>query len=120
MPRGKAIRTIRAVGIGIGVLIVLLLLVVAFFPWNWLRGPASRELSAQLQRPVAIAALHGSLFWHPHLQVRGLTIGNPAWAGGGQMVSVERIDLQLRFWPLLRGEIVLPRVALIRPDVRLY
>lgn len=121
MAMSKALsRTVKGIAIGIGCLIVLLLLVVAFFPWNHLRRPLSRMLSADLQRQVNIAALHGSLFGHPHVQVRGLTINNPAWAGGGQMVSIERIDLELRFWPLLRGEIVLPKVALIRPDVRLY
>lgn len=113
-------RALKAIGIAVGVLIVVLLLVIAFFPWNRLTGPASRLLSAQLQRPVHIGSLHGSLFWRPHIQVTGFTIGNPAWAGGGQMVSIERIDLQLRFWPLLAGDIVLPRVALVRPDVHLY
>lgn len=46
------------------------------------------------------------MWGHPHVKVTELTIGNPARAGGGQMVSVQRIDLELRFWPLLRGEIV--------------
>ncbi|MHB8813791.1 MAG: AsmA family protein, partial [Steroidobacteraceae bacterium] len=110
----------KGIGIGIGAVIALLLLIVAFFPWNRLRGPLSHALSADLHRRVSIGALHGSLFGRPHVQVSGLTIGNPAWAGGGQMVSIQRIDLELRFWPLLRGEIVLPKVALIRPDVRLY
>lgn len=112
-------RTVKGIAIGIGCLIVLLLLVVAFFPWNHLRGPLTRALSSDLHRQVSIAALHGSLFGHPHIQVSGLTISNPAWAGG-QMVSVQRVDLELHFWPLLRGEIVLARVALIRPNVRLY
>jgi AsmA family protein len=121
MSRGNAISgTAKGIGIGIAVLILVLVLVVAFFPWNRLRGPVARAVSADLGRPVSIAALHGSLFGHPHVQVSGLTIGNPAWAGGGQMVSIQRIELQLRFWPLLRGEIVLPRVVLIRPEVRLY
>lgn len=120
MARGKAVpRTVKVIGISVGALIVLVLLVIAFFPWNWLRGAATRTLSADLHRNVGIAALHGSLWGHPHVQVTGLTISNPAWAGGGQMVSVQRIDLELRFWPLLRGEIVLPKVALIRPDVHL-
>ena len=98
----------------------MLLLVVAFFPWNRLRGPLSRTLSADLNRQVSIGALDGSLFGHPHIRVSGFAISNPAWAGGGQMVSIQRIDLQLRFWPLLRGAIVLPKVALLRPVVRLY
>jgi uncharacterized protein involved in outer membrane biogenesis len=113
-------RTLKWIGIGIGALIIVLLLVIAFFPWNWLRGPVSRTLSADLHRQVRIGALHGSVFWHPHVQVSGLTISNTAWAGGGQMVSIPRLDLQLRFWPLLRGEVVLPQVTLIRPMVRLY
>lgn len=113
-------RLLKWIGIGIGVLIVVVILVIAFFPWNRLRGPVSRTLSANLHRQVSIGALHGSVFWHPHVQVSGLTISNPAWAGGGEMVSIERLDLQLRFWPLLRGEIVLPKVTLLRPVVRLY
>lgn len=121
MVQGKVIpRILKGTGIAIGVLIVALLLVAAFFPWNRLREPLSRTLSADLDRQVNIEALHGSLFWQPHVQVTGLTISNPAWAGGGQMVSIERIDLELRFWPLLAGEIVLPKVVLIRPVVRLY
>jgi len=122
MAKGRAAtsRALKAIAIAVGALIIILLLVIAFFPWNRLTGPVSRELSAQLQRPVHIASLHGSLFWRPHVRVTGLTIGNPSWAGGGQMVSVERIDVQLRFWPLLVGDIVLPRVALTRPDVHLY
>jgi uncharacterized protein involved in outer membrane biogenesis len=119
--QSKAVsRTIKGIGIGIGVLIAVLVLIIAFFPWNKLRGPVSRMLSADLGRTVTIAALHGSLFGHPHVQVSGFTIANPAWAGGGLMVSIQRIDLQLRFWPLLWGKVVLPRVTLIRPDVRLF
>ena len=113
-------RILKWIGIGVGVLIVAVILVIAFFPWNWLRGPVSRTLSADLHRQVSIGALHGSVFWHPRVQVSGLTISNPAWAGGGQMVSIQRLDLQLRFWPLLAGEIVLPKVMLLRPIVRLY
>lgn len=121
MLRGTPIsRALKVTGIAIGAVIVVLVLVVAFFPWNKLTGPVSRAMSAQLQRPVHIAALHGSLFWRPHVQISGLRIGNPAWAGGGEMVAVDRIDLVLRFWPLLAGEIVLPRVALIHPVVHLY
>lgn len=121
MAQGKALsRTIKGIAIGIGTLIIVLVLILAFLPWNRLRGPVARALSADLGRPVTIAALHGSLFWHPRVQVTGFTIGNPAWAGGGQMVSIERIELELRFWPLLRGAVVLPRVALIQPDVRLF
>ncbi|HTV49809.1 MAG TPA: AsmA family protein [Steroidobacteraceae bacterium] len=114
-------RTLRPIGIGIAVLLLLLLLAIAFFDWNWVRGPLSHAISARIHRPVSIAALHGALFSpHPHVRVSGLEIGNPAWAGGGQMLSIEQLDIQFRFWPLLTGKLVLPRVTVLRPDVRLY
>src|SRR6185312_5919617 len=120
MPHGKPVsRLLLGIGIGIGTLIIVLLLVITFFPWNRLRGPLAHVLSADLHRQVGITALHGALWGHPHIQVTGFTVSNPAWAGGGQMISIQRIELELRFWPLLRGAIVLPKVALIRPDVRL-
>jgi AsmA family protein len=105
----------------IGTLIVAIVLLLAFFDWNWLRGPVARAISARIHRPVRIARLHGTLFSrHPRVQVTGLEIGNPAWAGGGQMVSIERLAIQFRLRPLLAGKLVLPRVSVIRPDVRLY
>src|SRR5690349_8734405 len=107
MPRGKTVSRIAiGIGIGIGTLIVVLLLVITFFPWNRLRGPLTHTLSADLHRQVGIATLHGSLWGHPHVEVTGFTISNPGWAGGGQMISIRRIELELRFWPLLRGAIV--------------
>jgi len=77
-------RALKIIGTVVGAVIIVLLLVIAFFPWNRLRGPVSRAMSAQLQRPVHIAALHGSLFWGPHVQVRGLTIGNPSGPAAGR------------------------------------
>jgi len=60
------------------------------FQWNWLRGPLAQVISARLHRPVTIA---GDLdvhpwSWTPSASVERLSIGNPAWAGGGTMVRI--------------------------------
>lgn len=105
----------------LGGVVVAVVLLLALFDLNWLRGPIARAASARIDRPVSIAALHGALISaHPHVEVTGLQIGNPAWAGGGQMVRIDRLEIQFRFWPLLAGRLVLPRVSIIRPEVRLY
>ena len=103
---------------------VVALLVV--FDWNWLRGPVGRYASARLQREVVIA---GDLRVHPwsfspKVEAYGLRIGQPAWAktldpGGPPMARVDRVALQIKLLPLLRGQVILPFLALDRPDVRL-
>lgn len=63
MALGKAIAGIlKWIGIVVGALIVVLLFVAAFFPWNRLRGPAERALSADLQRQVSIGALGAPIY----------------------------------------------------------
>lgn len=96
------------------------------FDWNWLRGPLGRYASAQMQREVAIT---GDLRVHPwsfspKAEAYGVRIGQPAWAkdvdsAAGQMARVERIAVQIKILPLLRGDVILPFLALDKPDVRL-
>lgn len=115
--------------IGIGSALALTAAIVAFlviFDWNWLRGPLGRYASAQMQREVAIT---GDLRVHPwsfspKAEAYGVRIGQPAWAqkvdpAAGQMVQLQRIAVQIKILPLLRGDLIMPFVALDRPDVRL-
>lgn len=103
--------------------IVLFLLI---FDWNWLRGPIGRFASARLQREVVIA---GDLRVHPwsfspKAEAYGLRIGQPGWAKAvdpraGQMAEVQRVAVQIKILPLLRGQVILPFVAIDKPVVRL-
>lgn len=96
------------------------------FDWNWLRGPVGRYASARLQREVAIT---GDLRVHPwsfspKAEAYGVRVGQPSWArsvdpDAGQMAQVQRIAVQIKILPLLRGQVILPFLAVDRPDVRL-
>jgi len=103
--------------------------VVAFlviFDWNWLRGPVGRYASAQMQRDVAIT---GDLRVHPwsfspKVEAYGVRIGQPTWAktvdpDPSPMARVQRIAFQIKILPLLRGQMILPFLAIDRADVRL-
>lgn len=119
----------RRARIGIGSALVLVAAIVAFlviFDWNWLRGPIGRYASAQLQREVAIT---GDLRVHPwsfspKAEAYGIRVGQPAWAKGvdpeaGQMAQVQRLAVQIKILPLLRGDVILPFLAIDKADVRL-
>jgi uncharacterized protein involved in outer membrane biogenesis len=52
--------------------------------------------------------------------LNGLTLGNPPWEAGRPMAKIERTEIKLKLLPLLKGEVILQRVALLKPDVYLH
>ncbi|HEV2363970.1 MAG TPA: AsmA family protein [Caulobacteraceae bacterium] len=117
---GHPVRTALAI-IG-AALVAAIALFVIFFQWNWLRPPLAAWLSAQLHRPVRI---EGDLrvrpwSWRPTASVEGLSIGQPRWAGGGDLLRLQRLSLGWRWKNLLFGPAILPFVELDRPALDLF
>lgn len=101
------------------VLIATVVVVLSILDWNILRGPISRFASERTGREVAIDGdldVH-ILSWKPSATVNGLRIGNPAWAGKGRMAEIRRLDVQIELLPLLRGQVILPRLAVDQPNL---
>jgi uncharacterized protein involved in outer membrane biogenesis len=106
----------------VAALVVGLVLFAALFDWNLARGPLARLIGRHIDRPVSIDGdLRVALLsLHPSVSVSGLTIGNPDWAGGGQMAHIGQLTLELQLASLLKGQIVLPLVDIRGPDLYLY
>jgi uncharacterized protein involved in outer membrane biogenesis len=101
------------------VLAIALVLFFAFFEWNWLRGPAGRYASNKLEREVRITGdLDVKLFSRtPRITADGITVRQPAWAGSGYMAELQRLTVEVELFPLLRGEVRLPLLAVDQPKV---
>jgi len=108
----------RAAGYGAiaAAVVVALVILVAFFPWNALRGPLASYLGHRLQRTVAI---DGDLRVHPGLTTRieidGLSIGNAAWSDIQPMAHAQRMALTFGLRSLLH--VTPDTVALSEPNV---
>ena len=115
-------RTLRWTAVGLGALVAIVVLALAFMDWNLLKHPLERVASAKSGRTVTIAGDLGAHIWSwtPTVTVNGLTIGNPPWEAGRPMAKIERVELRLKLLPLLKGDVILPRVALLKPDVYLH
>lgn len=115
-PSGKAMTWIG------GVMVVLVLGVAVFlawFDWNKMRGPIGRFASARIHRTVVIDGdlkVH-LLTWTPTATVDRVRISQPAWAGPGQMATVERAKVSIRLLPLLKREVFIPLIQLDKPNV---
>ena len=100
-------------------LILALLLVLYFLDWNQFRGPIGRYLSDRYDREVRIDGnLQVKLFSRqPRIDVENLYIGNPDWVKQKQGANIRQARVELRLFPLFRGDLILPIVQIDRPDV---
>lgn len=105
-----------------GAVIAAIVVFLLIFDWNWLRGPIGRYASEKSGRTVVLAGdLKVKLLtWTPRVEINGLRVGNPAWAPRGNMAEIERLTMAARWMPLLSGRLVMPLVAVDRPNVALY
>lgn len=114
-------RALAGTGGVIAVVLGAFVLFLAFFDWNYLRGPISRFASMKTGREIAILGDLdvNALSLQPSATVRKIRIGNPAWAGKAPMAEVERLDVQIKVLPLLLGRVDLVRLELDQPDATL-
>jgi uncharacterized protein involved in outer membrane biogenesis len=113
---------LRWIAISLGGLVVILILALAFMDWNLFKHPIERAASAKSGRTVTIAGdLNVHIWsWTPTVTVNGLTVGNPPWEANRPMAKIERLEIRLKLLPLLKGDVILPRVSLLKPDLYLH
>jgi uncharacterized protein involved in outer membrane biogenesis len=98
------------------VLLLALVLLVVFFPWDWLRGPLNRYVSEQSGRKFEITRkLDVKLGRTTRVLADGIEFANPDWARDPYLVKAESAEIDIKFWPLLRGKVELPLISLQKP-----
>jgi uncharacterized protein involved in outer membrane biogenesis len=101
--------------------LVLLVLCLGLINWDAARGPLSRMISHHLERRVTIdGPLNVRLLsFTPSLDVQGLTVANPDWAGTDNMVELPHLHVAVLLSQLMRGRLVLQTLDIDSPKVSL-
>lgn len=101
-------------------LVALVLLVIALWDWNWFKGPVERAVQAKTGREFHINGnLDVDLGRVITVRGDGLTFANAEWSKQPKMASADRAEIDVRFWPLLRGQVLIPEIRMTRPDLLL-
>ena len=98
-----------------GVVLVVLVAVVLVALPPIARRVAATQVGTAIGREVTIAELRMNLFTR-RLSLAGVRVADRS---GPPLAEFERLDVQFRLWPLLRGRLHLDSVALSKPRVRL-
>ena len=97
--------------------LALLLLLLAFFPWDKLRGPINRYASDYLGRRFEITQhLDVRLGRVTTVRAEGIEFANPSWASEPYLLKARAAEFEIRLWPLLFGHFELPVVRLTEPQ----
>ena len=99
-------------------LVVALVLLVLLFDWNWFRHPLERYISNKTHRTFTISDLHVTLGWQlrPTIRMRDLVFSNADWSKNEAMAKADQVEFQISLRDL-PGKILIPRVALTKPDL---
>lgn len=90
-----------------------------FVTSDYLRGQVEGRASDFTGRKTRIANI--SIDWGTVSNVRldGVEIANAEWGKAPHMLKVEQVDFDISLWPLLKGDLVLPRLVLRKPELEI-
>ena len=104
--------------LGLGIVVGLIAIAIYLFDWNMLRPYIARQVSAATGRSFAINGdLHVKLSRAPVISAEGLVLGNADWSKERDMARVQRLEFQVRLWPLFKRQVELPYVSVTRPEL---
>lgn len=105
--------------IGLGIAAAIVAVVLILFDWNWFRGPVERAVSAKTGREFRLGHLDVDLGRVTTVRGERLRLGNASWSNRGAMAELDSAEIDIEFWPLLRGTVRLPEIRLDHPSVLL-
>jgi AsmA family protein len=106
--------------VGIAVVVALLALLIAFFPWDMLRGPLNRYVSDKMGRRFEITRhLDVKVGRTTRILADGIEVANPEWANDPLLLKADGAEIDIELLPLLRKHFVLPQIKLTKPQLGL-
>ena len=111
----RLVKALLAVVFG---LVVLLVAALVFIPTDRLATLAAQQFEAATGRRLIIGGEIGlSVYPVIGATAQDISIGNPGWAGEGDMLRAEEMDVGLNLMRLLSGTVAVERVVLQSPVV---
>jgi len=99
--------------------LILVVLVLAFFNWNWAKGPVQRMVTSATGREFRIDGDLDVDYFPLEIQAERLFLANAPWSEEKTMARARRLDMGLRFWPLLLGRVTVSHLIAEQPFLRL-
>ena len=112
-------RILIAIGIIVAVIIAGVLIFAATFDVNRYRGTIQSEIESRLARKVMLGEMRLNLF-PLRFRVEKLAIADdPTFGAETPFVQTQRLDVSVKLFPILKGNVEIDSLDLQRPSVEL-
>ncbi|TBR30890.1 MAG: AsmA family protein, partial [Reyranella sp.] len=105
-------------GILAGLLVIAATTVYFVATSDYLRGQLEDRISDMTGRRTQVAKVAVDWGWTTNVKLEGIEVANAKWGKAPYMLKVEQVDFDVRLWPLLSGNVMLPRLVLRKPEVQ--
>lgn len=106
--------------IAISATFVVVLIAILLFDWNTLKPYVERQVSEKTGREFLIRGnLDVNLSLNPRISVEELSLANADWGTKQLMLGIDKITFRISLLDLLKGDIVLPEIAISQPKITL-
>jgi uncharacterized protein involved in outer membrane biogenesis len=116
-------RTAKIVGWSLGILALLVVVAAGaiyfFATSDWVRSQVATRIGAYSGRETTIGDIEIDWAATAHVRLHDVRVANSSWGKAPYMLKAEEVDFDIRLWPLLRGDLVLPHLTLHKPEVYL-
>lgn len=107
------LRLLGALAAGLALAVGLVFLI----PSDRVAALASREFERATGRAMSFSGEIRPTFWPPGISTGPVAIANAPWSVEGPMATAEDLRVGVALWPLLRGEVRLAQMRILRPQV---
>jgi len=116
-------RLLKIIGWSVGVLVLLMgmagVATYVFVTSDFVRAQIENHANAVAGHKTKVARISVDWGWTPHVHLDDVELSNADWGKADHMFKAHEIEFDIRLWPLLHGDIVLPRLMLRKPELYL-
>jgi uncharacterized protein involved in outer membrane biogenesis len=116
-------RLLKIIGWSVGVLVLLMgmagVAAYVFVTSDFVRAQIENHANAVSGRKTKVARISVDWGRTPHVHLDDIELSNADWGKADHMFKAQEIEFDIRLWPLLHGDVVLPRLMLRKPELYL-
>ena len=93
--------------------------IYVFATSDYVRAQVENHANALYGRETKIGSISVDWGWITHIHLVDVQLSNTDWGKADHMLKAEQVDIDIRLWPLIRGDFDLPRMMLRKPEIAL-
>ena len=90
-----------------------------FVTSDYIRAQIENHANAMAGHKTKIGDVFFALGWTSHIRLDDIEVSNTDWGKADHLFKAQQVEFDIRLWPLIHGNLVLPTLILRKPEIYL-